>query len=719
MGKMIATCTFCDGGCVLAAEEVDGALHIAPANPDFPAICSKAYLIDEYRLHPDRLTTPLRRVGPKGSGEFEEIPWDEALDEIASRLQAIATESGPEAIAVSEMPLNHGFGGLTRRLMNCLGSPNYITALELCMGNTFQVHRAVYGGATASDWASTDCIVYFGQNRGSELWPAEYLRLKAAKERGATLIEIDPRTTETARISDVHLPIRYGTDAALALSLINVIIEESLYDAEFVASQCKGFDKLRQSVAAYTPEEASRICGITADDIRKTARIYASAKAAIIPWGATADMQVNSTSLIQAQCILRAICGFLGKSEMVLAPSHGFITNSEVCRFDLLSDVQRDKQLGSNLHPLLTSRTSSFYEEALKQAGIAYEPDILATSHCAVPSSVFAAMRGEDPYRVRAFLSVANNTLMSYAGQPGIQHALRALDLLVVFENWMTPTAQLADYVLPGDMWAERDTLGKSFDVAPFAEANQAFRPRVEGCRSWFFVVKELAERLGFVKEFPWADERAFFDWRLAPLEMTFEEACAQRTVFNSPCESNGWLTPSGKVELASSVLEGLGCDPLPSYLEPQDPSAEGEGFSYLAFAGVRERANYNTALRQMPSLRRRDPEPQLFVNPTDAQKESIAEGQWVTVESAYGCARLMAHLDSDQPTGTVRIPHGWWKPELAPGLGTNLSAAGLHNDGVLFPDAEWNLDGPQGVPGLRGSIHVRMIPSEPCHHRL
>lgn len=306
-------------------------------------------------------------------------------------------------------------------------------------------------------------------------------------------------------------------------------------------------------------------------------------------------------------------------------------------------------------------------------------------------------------------LSVANNTLMSYAGQPGIGEALQALDLLVVFENWLTPTAQLADYVLPGDMWAERDILGKPFDVAPLVEANRAFRPPVPGCRSWFAVVKGLADRLGLAADFPWEDEYAFFDWRLQPSGCTFRDLCDRRVALVEPCVFDGWLTPSGKVELASSVLEALGCDPLPAFAEPSDPGADGGGYPYLAFAGLRERPNYNTALRQISALRRRQPEPCLLINPADAAREGIAEGDWCAVESAYGSARLMACLDDAQPPATLRIPHGWWKPELPPGLQTGLAAAGLHNDGLLFPDAEWNLDGPQGLPGLRGSIHVRV----------
>ena len=708
MGEKSAVCIFCDGGCAITASDEQGRLKVRPADPDFPAICSKASMVDEYRFHPDRLTTPLRRVGERGSGKFEPIGWDEALDEIAAALsQAIATY-GPESFAVSEMPLNHGFGGITRRFMNHLGSPNYISPLLLCMGNTFQVHRAVYGGASVSQWENADCIVYFGQNRGPELWPVEYLKLKAAKERGAILIEIDPRTSPTAELADEHLAIRYGTDAALILAWINVILEEDLFDKRFVEEHCIGLDELAQRVSAYTPDDVAPICGINAEAIRRTARLYANAEAAIIPWGATTDMQVNSTSALQGQCILRALCGFLGKSEAVLFPGKGYRTNAEVCDFGAMPEEQWSKQLGADEHPLLTHRASRLYSKKLTEVGVPYTPDILASSHTAVPASVFAAMRGEGPYPVKALFSVANNTLMSYAGQGGIQKALTSLDLLVVFENWLTPTAQLANYVLPGDMWAERSIVGKPFDVAPALIPCNAYRPRVDGCRSWYSVVKGLADRMGMADMFPWEDENAFFDWRLQALGMSFQEALERPGI---PCESYrdaGWLTPSGKIELCSSVLKALDCDPLPSFKQPEDPAAESGDYPYLAFAGVRERSNYNTALRQMPELRRKDPEPLLYVNPVDAEREELEDGVWCTVESGYGKVVLMVRCDAAQPQGTVRIPHGWWKPETAPGTENQLSGGSLYNDGLLFPDEEWNLDGPQGVPGLRGSVHVR-----------
>lgn len=723
MNEIFTTCVFCDGGCAVKADVPDGGpieggdLHVRPANPAFPALCGKAHMIDAYRLHPDRLAHPLKNVGTREAPAWKRISWDEALDEIADRLSAVIEAYGPESLAVSEMPLNHGFGGITRRLMNHLGSPNYISGLALCMGNTAQVHRAVYGWFTSPDWTKTDCIMYFGQNRGPELWPGEYLSLRAALERGATLVVIDPRETETAKLAQHHLRIRYGTDAALALGWINVIIEEELYDHTFVSEECSGFDELRERAAAWTPERVARICGIDADVIRETARLYARAEAAIIPWGVVPDMQVNSTALIQAQCILRAICGFVNVSEYVVGPSIGGITNAELADFGALPEAKRRLQLGADRHPLLTFRASALYRDAMERAGIPYEPDILTQSTAADPASVFAAMRGEGPYPVKAFFAIANNTVMSYANQQGIIDGLRNQDLVVAFENWMTPTAQLADYVLPGDMWAERDVLGSPFDVGSAFSAKRALRPRAEECRSWYFVVKELANRLGLADAFPWADEYALYDERLAPLGLTWDDLCADPStpatnelpLFGSP---RRFGTPSGKVELASSVLADLDFDPLPAYREPADPGIAGREseFPYVIFAGARECANYNTNLRQMPNLRARTPEPQLFVNPSDAAREQLREGEWCAVETAYGRVQLQAHLDEAQPAGTLRVPHGWWKPETAQGLTRNLSGAWLYNDGMLFPDDDWNLDPAQGVPNLRGGIHARIV---------
>jgi anaerobic selenocysteine-containing dehydrogenase len=315
--KKHTTCVFCDGGCLLAAE-IDGeSTVLRPLDPKGGAICSKATMFEEYRSHPDRLTVPLKNTGKRGEPVWEEISWTQALDEIAERLGAVIEQYGPQSLGVSEMPLNHGFGALTRRFMNALGAPNYIAPTELCMGNTAQVCRATFGYYVAPAWDMTDLVVYFGQNRGPERWPAEYLKLKAALDRGAKLIVVDPRRSETAEIADVHVPIRYGTDAALMLGWINVIIDEGLYDEGFVKAMTIGFDDLAARIREYPPEKVAAICCVDEEIIRQTARMYAAANAPIIPWGTTTDMQRNSTSDIRCQCILRALVGALNKSELV------------------------------------------------------------------------------------------------------------------------------------------------------------------------------------------------------------------------------------------------------------------------------------------------------------------------------------------------------------------------------------------------------------------
>lgn len=703
METKYSTCVFCDGGCQVKGEIDGDRLRVLPADPDFPAICPKANMVDAYRLHPDRVTVPLKNVGERGEPQWQEVSWDQALDEIAARLQAVVGEYGPEAVAFAEMPLNTGFGGITRRFMNCLGTPNYTAPVALCMGNTAQVHRAVYGWFAGADWERADCIVYFGQDRDEERWPGEYLALNAALERGAVLIEVDPRETATAKRAHYQLRIRYGTDAALALGWINVVIAEGLYDRAFAEGSCIGFDELAARAAEYPPERVAAICGIEADLIRETARVYARAQAAIIPWGVVGDMQRNSTSLLQAQCILRALCGFVNKSEMVCGPSLG-VTNSQLAAFDLLPPEKRVLQLGAEAHPLLTFRASELYRQANERVGITYEPDLMAEACSCDPSALFAAMRGEGPYPVKAVFSVANNTVMSYAGQQGIVEGFMNQDLVVAFEHWLTPTAQLADYVLPGDMWAERDVLSPQFEVAPAFVCEQAFCEPAGSCKSWYYVVKGLADRLGFADQFPWEDEHELYDWRLAPLGLTWDELAVRQAVETEVPAAGRFVTPSGKVELASSVLAELGFDPLPFYEEPSDPGCEAapEG-------AYRERKSYNTNLHQMPALRAQEPEPRFFINPADAAAEGIGEDAWCVVETAYGQVELLSHLDEAQPAGTLRVPHGWWKPETAPGVAAGLSGACLHNDGMLFPDADWNLDPAQGVPNLRGGIHARV----------
>lgn len=703
------TCVFCDGGCPLSVTKRDGEIVISPANPAMPAICSKAINWREYCFHPDRITRPLKNIGTRTDPVWQAISWDQALDEIVSKLSRLVAQYGPETLAVSEMVGNTGFGGITRRFMNHLGSPNYFSPLLLCVGNTAQIHRTVNGWYNTSNWDSTDLIVYFGQDRGSERWPREMYSLKAALARGAKLIVVDPRSTRTARMADEHLAIRFGTDAALLLGWINVIIEEGLYDRAFVEAQTTGFDELAERAREYPPERIAKICGIDADAIRRTARMYAQADAAIIPWGVVGDMQANSTSVIRAQAILRAICGFMGTSEFAWGPAIGAKCNTEIADFGALSVGQRAKQIGMDRYPLMSFAGMQCYDEAYARAGIGFTSDIATCSATAHPASVFRAMETGDPYPVKAFFSIGNNTIMSYADQAQAVRGFAACELVVVYEHWMTPTAQLADYVLPGDAWPERDTLGPGIDIAPVSSFNQGFCEPVGECRDWYFAIKGLADRMGQSDAFPWADRYEYFDYVLEGAQTTYFEAYGKPALPKKLAAPGRFLTPSGKIELASSVLAKFGCDPLPSYIEHAEPDWDPGRYPFVIYAGTRDDWAYNTNHHQIPSLRARGPEPVAFINPHDAEQAELATGMWCRISTSHGSVEMQVLTDEAQPQGTLRIPHGWWKPELPQGLANGLSGAMLCNDGMLFCGEDWNLDPVQGLPNLRGGIHARI----------
>ena len=197
----------------------------------------------------------------------------------------------------------------------------------------------------------------------------------------------------------------------------------------------------------------------------------------------------------------------------------------------------------------------------------------------------------------------------------------------------------------------------------------------------------------------------------MSGLSTTWAEACDTPAQPLQPLAFGQFLTPTGKVELKSTVLEALGCDPLPYYVDihAEADEAHAAGYPYEIFAGAREEANYNTNLHQIDFLRKRALEPELYINPADAHRENLTDGQWARVGTAHGAIELRTRIDEAQPAGTLRIPHGWWKPELNPGAATGYSGAEYHNDGILFGDEPDMLDAEQGLANLRGGVYAKV----------
>lgn len=783
MEKKLVVCSMCDLACTLEAHIEDGRLEKLrgfakhPLTPD--VFCVKPAHAKDWYYNDDRLLYPLKREGERGAGKWTRISWDQAMDEIAHRLLEVVERHGPESFACSTSEYNTQVAsGATRRFMNLLGSPNYISGVSLCMGNTAAVASMTCGGYPFSDYEQTRCVVYFGHNPRPDVWAGEYQRLRAALGRGAKLIVLDPRKSHCAKMAHIHLPLRAGTDAAMSLGWLQVIIEEELYDKEFVSRWCVGFEELERRVGEYPLQRVEAITGVPAALIREAARMYATNSPGVIPWTCITDQQKNSTSALRCQTILRALTGSLNVpgGDVLLAPNPMVVSESELEMHEALPQEKKDLQLGAEEYPVMTYRGQQALIEPRRRVwGLPYF-NLMKGQYMAHPPTLFRAMREGTPYAVKAFFSIANNTLMCYTNQKGIYEGLKELDLFVVNDQFMTPTAQLADYVLPGDNFLERPVLYNASEwINLYFTAPKVLEPPGE-CRDVYHFWRELALRMGMEEHFPWNNLEELYDFRVKGTGLTWEELSENLFVVPSPPpqaapvfrktlralsragllpkvtpvflammswqrrtrerleqagmmrmavlfrdpmtfkpyphEKLGFATPSGKVELYSSVLEDLGHDPLPywSDINPPGETADSSEDEYplQLFIGLREKEYFHSTGRHVDKLRKRNPEPLAFLNTDTARKSDIEDGSWIYVETSWGRVKMKAKLSEDMHPDLVRVPHGWWKPEMPKG-DPELSGAWDYSDGVLLDDDPAHLDPEQGLPDLRGGRRCRV----------
>ena len=718
-------CMVCDGGCVLEGVVEDGkvtGLNGLASHPLTPnTICHKGKKALEHYDHPDRLLYPQKRVGAKGSGNWQRISWEQALDEIGEKLQKLVDRHGPETLAVSSTEANLHSNGVNRRFMNLLGSPNYISGIALCVGNTAALNKMTYGWYANPHYEKTNCIVLFGRDPSPWNWCMENDRLEAALKRGAKLIVLDPIKSYSAKRAHLHLQLRPGTDAAMGLGWLNVIINEKLYDKEFVQNWTVGFAELKARVQDYPLERVADITGVPAELIREAAVMFATTNPAIIPWTSITDKQRNSTSAIRGQCILRAITGNLdvdgGDKLDCFTPN--MIPTSELELHEKLAPEKKALQLGSDKHAVFTYAGAKALGEPFKRVYGREYANLFSGSYMATPQAVFEAMRTGRPYPVTAMISTANNVLLGFANQKGIYEALKNLELLVVQEHFMTPTAQLADYVLPGVCMLETPLIVNGRDGRYAAWTSKKLRDAPGECKGVYELYRGLAVRMGFEEYFPWETVEDLLDYRVSPTGLTWEEF-SDKYILYAPAGKKtyreiGFATPSGKVELYSSVLEGLGYDPLPYYAEPvQSPVSDPElarEYPLPMFIGVVERDFYMTNGRHVKSMREKTPYPRAIMHRSTGEKYDIFSGQWIWVETPRARIKLQAKFSRDYPPDLVRVPHGWWLPEKPRGE-QGLSGSWEHSASVLLPDDDEYTDPEQGVPDMHGGLLCRIYPA-------
>jgi len=680
-----ALCMFCHRNCGMLIEVEDGKIIKVRANPDNPisrgTMCIKGTAAKEFHYHPDRLNHPLKRAGGKGEGKWERTTWEQALDEIAGKLSKIRKEFGAEALALGRGTYRTNYWFLPR-FEHLFGTPNMYTPGQICFCNTWSIHTATYGtfaaARSAIHGAKAKCLVIWGFNP-AESYPPTWRDMLASKKRGAKIIVIDPRRTPPAEAADIWLQIRPQTDGALGLAWLNVIINEGLYDKEFVDKWTYGFDKLRERVQEYPPERVAEICWVPAEKIIEAARMYATSKHALMPCGVKLDeIGKNSTQAIRAQCILRAITGNLdveggepfGLSGDVLKVIHDY----EMELQEKLSLEQRRKQIGAERFKLFGWPG---YEMICKPSqGIPYVSPPTVNESCAAhePSLWRAILTGE-PYPVKALITQANNPMLQHTNTKLVYDALRALDLLVVMDYFMTPTAMLADYVLPAADWLERPVVSPIAGMRNYILAGErSVEPEYER-RDDYQLWRGLGLRLGQQEYWPWKTLEECYDYRFKPLGYTFKQLVDTNGIVGPPEfkkyeKYGGFATPTRKVELYSTIFEKLGYDPLPAYEEaPETPVSAPElarEYPLILTTGGRIKYFYHSEFRQIKPMRKMHPDPTLQIHPDTASKLGIRDKDWVYVETHLGRVRFKAELFDGIDPRVVHAEHSWWFPEEA-----------------------------------------------------
>jgi len=692
--KTIKTvCSLCGlCGCGLEVDVEDGRIVEVRGDPDHPesrgGLCPKAHALLDIQYSPDRLTHPIKRVGKRGEGKWQRISWDEALDLVADRLKQVRADHGAEAVWFHKGAGHDNCAGDVRaylhRLANAFGTPNLSCPFYVCYGPRVLNMFMMTGAIPAPEVERSRCVLLWGINPRQSA-PPRHRRIREAQKRGAKTIVVDPRQTWWARHADIHLQLRPGSDGALALGMLRVVIDEGLIDRAFVDRWTVGFDDLVEMLQDFPVERVAELTWVPADRIREAARLYAQHGPACAFLGQALDPQPNSSQAIRAITALIAVTGNLDVPGGNVIYSPGRLAKSPTERHDWLAPEQDAKRLGN--HYLLSR----------------FEHTRLAH----MPTGYQAILEG-DPYPVRAMFVMAANPVLTDANSAQVVAALEALDFLVVVDQFMTPTAALADVVLPAATFLE-ETYYATYEAGAYLKPVRPgllmLRPQVVPplgeCRSDWTIIVDLARRLGLGKQFPWQRVEEAIDEELKPTGVTVTALRAQpegvpipapsflydklgdtglwgrlmiwlltRTVFRKypwmyrKYRRIGFTTPSGKVELRSDRFAQAGLDALPRYREPDDGAATDGApeadYPLVLTTGAKVSAYVHSQMHDIAKLGKTLPANEAELHPKSAAAVAVADGDEVCVETPQGELTCRARVTERVRPGVVQLYHGF-----------------------------------------------------------
>jgi cysteine desulfurase NifS len=669
-----ALCGICPAGCwVVVTYDSEGRINTVRADESssYGTICRLGEHSPEIVYSKDRLLYPMRRRGPKGSYDFERISWDEAYDVIVNRLNKIKEHHGPEATAIYtgrgsfELAMCDIFqpkGVAVSSASSVLfpfGSPNTMGVGALCYVSFAMIAPHVTMGGMLinmfSDIENASLIIVWGANPATDCPPLDLRRITDAHQRGAKVVVIDPRKTMTAKLTDAEwVPVRPGTDGALALGMCNVLINEELYDEAFVRDWVVGFDEFAQYVQHFRPETVEGITGVPSETIIRLARQIAAANGVSPIMYSGLEYSDSGVQAIRATQVLWALSGqldqpggrcFSMKKNQFHVNRKGHIANPDV-----------RKALGRDRFPVYSAYRGESHAMAL--------PDSVLNSN---------------PYKIRSLIILGGSMITAWP-QPSIwRRTFRALDFLVCIDRQMTADAAYADIVLPGTTMYEIDsymTYGPIFRIR-----EKVIEPLGES-RNDFFIMAELAERLGYGYLYPQSEEE-LLRHALKDSGYTVEDVRSNGGIVQVPAEimqyrkwekgllrpggKPGFDTPTGKFEIASTILEEHGYDPLPVYIEPQEsPISTPEiktQFPLVFNSGARVTTDFRSQHHGIPGLNKERPEPTVTINTADAAERGIAMGDLVQIRTERGQTNLRAYVTDDIVRGAVDANMGGGGP--------------------------------------------------------
>ncbi|MCB0035827.1 MAG: molybdopterin-dependent oxidoreductase [Anaerolineales bacterium] len=711
-GKIETTynnCDMCPWRCGIIVHSVNGRVFKIEGNPEDPKsrgmICARGQAGPSFMYDPDRLRSPMIRTGERGEGHFQEVGWSQALDEAADKLAAIRDQYGPESIAI----LGHTSGDFwfTDYLAQALGTPNAgKPSSSLCTSPREEAAKLTYGTAVGGhepvDWESVQCLILLGSHIGEDTRNTVMQDFANAWATGAKVIVVDPRFSSVAAKADYWLPIKPGTDTALLLAWMNVLITEERYDRDYVAEWTTGFDKLATHVMPFTPEWAAEITDLPAALIRETAVVMADKlpQSLIVP-GRHVTWYGNDTQRMRAVYMINALLGAYGREGGMYFNKTPYIEAYPHPPFAVTGSAG-----GCSAEPGAESDTLPLGPTGKARADGAR--DKFWRGATALQELIEPMITGE-PYPIKGLILYGLNALHTIPNPERTMEAFRQLDFLLVIDVLPQEHVAWADVVLPDATYLERyDELWVVAHKTPYISMREPAVEPLYDCQPAWWIARELGMRLGLEQYFKWETAEEYLDTRLMSIGMSLEKMRAQKGVIvqqGKPyfADYNGatpFPTPSGKIEFYSEQLAEQGFDPLPKYEPTDEPPA---GFFRLLYG--RHPVHTFAKTQNTPLLNDLYSENELWLNEDVAAAEGLSSGDYVMLENQDGAASGPIKVKATQRIrpDAVFMVHGFGQqnPALTKAFGKGASDARLQT--------RYRLDPISGGAGMRVNF-VRLV---------